>query len=55
MFNIVKRRDFMLGSNVETIQEAESAAREYGADYVAVRVKEIETAVVSRDIEPSSA
>lgn len=49
MFNIVKRRDFMLGQNVSTKEEAEQAAREYGADYVAVRVKEDEPAVVNRD------
>lgn len=39
MFNIVKRRDFMLGQNVATEEEAEQAAREYGADYIAVKIK----------------
>ncbi len=36
MFNIVKRRDFMLGRNVATKTEAEEAAQKYGAEYVAV-------------------
>ena len=39
MFNIVKRRDFMLGKNVATKEEAEQEARFYGANYVAVKVE----------------
>lgn len=40
MFNIVKRRDFMLGRNVSTKEEAEQAARNYGKDYIAVSYSE---------------
>ena len=45
MFNIVKRRDFMLAQDVATEQEAEQRLRDqYGRDYI----------VVSRaDAEPS--
>lgn len=38
MFNIVKRRDFMLDQHLSTREEAEKAARDYGKDYVAVEV-----------------
>ncbi len=35
MFNIVKRRDFMLGQDVATAQEAEQRLRDqYDCDYI---------------------
>jgi hypothetical protein len=47
MFNIVKRRDFMLGRNVLTEQEAEKLIEEtYGADHIVVRAEEPEQASV---------
>jgi hypothetical protein len=36
MFNIVKRRDFMLGRNVPTKEEADKFCRGYGKEYVVV-------------------
>lgn len=39
MFNIVKRRDFMLGQNVSEL-EAEKARDDYGRDYVVVRTSD---------------
>ena len=36
MFNIVKRRDFMLGKNVSK-EEAEKARDDYGKEYVVVQ------------------
>jgi hypothetical protein len=36
MFNIVKRRDFMLGRNVSK-EEAEKACDDYGKEYVVVQ------------------
>ena len=37
MFNIVKRRDFMLAHDVATEQEAEQRLRDqYGRDYIVV-------------------
>jgi hypothetical protein len=36
MFNIVKRRYFMLGQDVLTRREAEKAIDDYGTDYVVV-------------------
>ena len=37
MFNIVKRRDFMLAQDVATEQEAEQRLRDqYGRDYIVV-------------------
>lgn len=41
MFNVVKRRDFMLADDVATKEEAEKVARDYGADYVAVQTIEV--------------
>jgi hypothetical protein len=37
MFNIVKRRDFMLGNHVLTRQEAEKLRDDYGKEYVVVQ------------------
>jgi hypothetical protein len=37
IFNIVKRRDFMLGHNVPTKQEAEKLRDQYGGEYVVVQ------------------
>jgi hypothetical protein len=46
MFNIVKRRDFMLGHDLPTRQEAEKTCVQYSREYV----------VVSRaDSEPKAA
>jgi hypothetical protein len=46
MFNIVKRRDFMLGHDLPTRQEVEKMREQYGREYV----------VVSRtDSEPKAA
>jgi hypothetical protein len=42
MFNIVKRRDLMLGRNVSTKEEAEKTARDYGREYVVVQVADAE-------------
>ena len=42
MFNIVKRRDFMLGKNVSTKEEAEKTARDYGREYVLVQITDAE-------------
>jgi len=36
MFNIVKRKDFMLGKNVSK-EEAEKARDDYGKEYVVVQ------------------
>ena len=36
MFNIVKRRDFMLGQDVATAQEAQQLRDQYGRDYIVV-------------------
>jgi hypothetical protein len=41
MFNIVKRRDFMLGNDVATREEAAQAALDYGREYVVVQTQEI--------------
>jgi hypothetical protein len=49
MFNIVKRRDFMLGQDVPTKQEAEKAHDNYGGEYVVVQTTEPER----RDQHPS--
>jgi len=47
MFNIVRRRDFMLGRDVRTEQEAEKLIEEtYGADHIVVRTEEPEWASV---------
>jgi hypothetical protein len=41
MFNIVKRRDFMLGKPAQTRQEAEKLLSEkYGPDHVVVEANE---------------
>jgi hypothetical protein len=40
MFNIVRRRDFMLGQDVPTKQEAEKVRDEYGGEYVVVQALE---------------
>jgi hypothetical protein len=37
MFNIVKRRDFMLGQNVSE-QEAEKARDDHGKEYIVVSI-----------------
>jgi hypothetical protein len=37
IFNIVKRRDFMLGHDVPTKQEAEKLRDQYGGEYVVVQ------------------
>jgi len=42
MFNIVKRRDFMLGRNVSIKEEAEKTARDYGREYVLVQITDAE-------------
>lgn len=42
MFNIVKRQDFMLGSDVPTKQEADQIAHDYGKEYVAVETDRVE-------------
>ena len=36
MFNIVKRRDFMLADDLPTRQEAEKVRDQYGREYVVV-------------------
>jgi hypothetical protein len=41
MFNIVKRRDFMLGQHAQTRQEAEKLLTEkYGKDHIVVEANE---------------
>jgi hypothetical protein len=41
MFNIVKRRDFMLGQDLPTRQEAEKLlAEKYGRDHIVVEAGE---------------
>jgi hypothetical protein len=41
MFNIVKRRDFMLGQPAQTRQEAEKLlAEKYGRDHIVVEANE---------------
>jgi hypothetical protein len=41
MFNIVKRRDFMLGQHAQTRQEAEKLlAEKYGHDHIVVEANE---------------
>jgi hypothetical protein len=41
MFNIVKRRDFMLGQHAQTRQEAENLLVEkYGKDHIVVEASE---------------
>jgi hypothetical protein len=41
MFNIVKRRDFMLGQHAQTRQEAEKLlAEKYGQDHIVVEASE---------------
>src|SRR5216683_4818909 len=43
MFNIVKRRDFMLGQDVATAQEAEQRLRDqYDCDYIVVNRADVE-------------
>jgi hypothetical protein len=43
MFNIVKRRDFMLGQDVATVQEAEQWLRDqYDRDYIIVNRAAVE-------------
>jgi hypothetical protein len=39
MFNIVKRKDFMLGHHVPTKQEAEKLRDDYGGEYVVVQIE----------------
>jgi hypothetical protein len=42
MFNIVKRRDFMLGQHAQTRQEAEKLlAEKYGRDHIVVEAGEL--------------
>ena len=36
MFNIVKRRDFVLADDLPSIQEAEQLLEKYGLDYIVV-------------------
>jgi hypothetical protein len=38
MFNLVKRRDLMLGHDVPTQQEAEKLRDQYGKDYMVVQI-----------------
>ena len=40
MFNVVKRRDFMLGQDLPTKQDAEKALDNYGKEYVVIRTDE---------------
>jgi hypothetical protein len=40
MFNIVRRRDFMLASDLPTKEDAEKLRENYGADYVVVETTE---------------
>ena len=40
MFNIVKRRDCMLGQDLPTKQDAENALDNYGKEYVVIRTDE---------------
>ena len=43
MFNIVKRRDFRLGQDVATAQEAEQRLRDqYDCDYIVVNRADVE-------------
>jgi hypothetical protein len=43
MFNIVKRKDFMLGQDVATAQEAEQRLRDqYDRDYIVVNRADVE-------------
>jgi hypothetical protein len=54
MFNIVKRRDFMLANDTSTLQEAEQLLlTNYGRDYIvvnradAVPIEELQTPTVT--------
>jgi len=42
MFNIIKRRDFMLASDTATAQEAEQLLARYDHDYIVVKRADID-------------
>jgi hypothetical protein len=55
MFNIVKRRDFMLASDTATAQEAEQLLlARYGRDYIVVNRANIDPGQDQRITESSS-
>jgi hypothetical protein len=50
MFNIVKRRDFLLGQHASTRQEAEKLLAEtYGQDHIVVEATETASDSLCRD------
>jgi hypothetical protein len=62
MFNIVKRRDFMLGQDLPTKQDAEKALDNYGKEYVVIQTDEprhheqsVRPAETGREFDPAAA